>query len=98
MEREGNGSDEDGGNAERQEGNLGGFHGACSWIMDVLVCEALGSQCEQSHATCAKRLSAECARVHCHRSATWVGSLLSSKQCDEDVKKNVEWASDAVFG
>jgi hypothetical protein len=49
IEREGDGRDE--GNAERQEGNLGGFHGACSWIMDVLVCEALRSQYEQSHAT-----------------------------------------------
>ena len=55
IEREGDGRDEDGANAERQEGNLGGFHGACSWVMDVLVCEALGSQYEQSHSTCARR-------------------------------------------
>jgi hypothetical protein len=55
IEREGDGRDEDGANAERQEGNLGGFHGACWWEMDVLVCEALGSQYEQSHATCARR-------------------------------------------
>ena len=40
VEREGDGRDEDGANAERQEGNLGAFHGACSWIMDVFVCEA----------------------------------------------------------
>ncbi len=30
IEREGDGRDEDGGNTERQEGNMGVFHGACS--------------------------------------------------------------------
>ena len=66
--------------------------------MDALVCEALGPQDEHQRTRVGEAFSAECARVHCHRSATWVGSLLSSKQCDEDVKKNVEWASDAVCG